>query len=236
MDDQKTNNGMNLYSPNRFLTGIKALDNKWNHVFIVCLLSAALGLGWFLYMYSYQPLIFSNINWIYNAGGDALQHYLGWLFYRNSPWTFPLGHIVNYGYPFGINLAYTDSIPLVAIPLKLISHLEQQRFQFIGVWVLFNFIAQIFFAILIIRLYTSSIILQIVGGSLMVLSSIMLIESMGAQLIKRTMDPPGVDLSYSVSPEKACPGLGMAADLLPCVVNSSLFRGNDWCPFRSVSI
>ena len=61
------------------------------------------------------------------------------------------------------------------------------------------------------------------------------LESMGAQLIKRTLDPPGVDLPYSVSPEKACPGVGMAADLMPCVVNSSLFRGNDWCPVRGIS-
>jgi hypothetical protein len=65
---------------------------------------------------------------------DWATHHLGWFFYRNEPWTFPLGDIHNYFYPVGTNVVFTDSIPLVAIPLKIFSPILPEHFQYLGLW------------------------------------------------------------------------------------------------------
>lgn len=57
----------------------------------------------------------SNIFWLFEPRQDWATHYLGWRFFRNAPWQFPLGRIDNYYYPIVTNIGFTDSIPLMAI-------------------------------------------------------------------------------------------------------------------------
>ena len=62
----------------------------------LCFLPAAL-IG-FLAFWATAGLPFlnpTNVAWL--QGGDPLQHYLGWAFYRNSPWTWPIGLNPMYG-------------------------------------------------------------------------------------------------------------------------------------------
>ena len=75
----------------------------------------------FLIIYGHKILNPTFIEW--TMDGDAAQHFLGWHFFRSEPWTFPIGVIQSYQYPQGTSLVYTDSIPLLAIPLKLLSPL-----------------------------------------------------------------------------------------------------------------
>lgn len=76
----------------------------------------------------------SNISWLFESRLDWSTHYLGWAFFRDAPWQFPLGTIDNYYYPIGTNIGFTDSIPLVAILLKSISFLLPENFQYFGMW------------------------------------------------------------------------------------------------------
>lgn len=76
----------------------------------------------------------ANISWLFEARADWASHYLGWCFYRDAPWQFPLGTLDRYYYPIGTNIGFTDSIPLVAIPLKCISFLLPDNFQYFGMW------------------------------------------------------------------------------------------------------
>ena len=69
----------------------------------------------------------TNVAWL--EGGDPLQHYLGWAFYRNSPWTWPVGLNPLYGMEFSNSIVFTDSIPLLAIPFKAISQFLPYPFQ-----------------------------------------------------------------------------------------------------------
>lgn len=78
----------------------------------------------------------SNISWLFEARLDWSTHYLGWAFFRDAPWQFPLGTIDNYYYPIGTNIGFTDSIPLVAIILKPFSFLLPENFQYFGIWLL----------------------------------------------------------------------------------------------------
>ncbi len=75
-----------------------------------------------------------NITWLLQ-GGDWSQHFLGWHFYRNTPWNFPLGNFSGLLYPSQTNIGYTDSIPLLGLPLKLISSILGTPFQYIGAWI-----------------------------------------------------------------------------------------------------
>jgi hypothetical protein len=110
----------------------------------------------------------TNVAWL--VGGDPLQHFLGWAFYRNSPWTWPLGLNPLYGMEFSNSIVFTDSIPLLAIPFKAISHLLPYPFQYFGIWVLLCFVLQSFFAFRLIGLITNSVAIQCLGSILFLFS------------------------------------------------------------------
>ena len=133
-------------------------------------LSVLFGLAWFLLLYGRYPLYFSHVNWIYASGGDVFQHHIGWEWFRQEPWRFPLGSIASYGYPFGTSLTYLDSIPLFAIPFKVLSPLLGNRFQYLGLWELTSVILQMLAGMLILGEFTRSYPLRVLGASLLVLS------------------------------------------------------------------
>jgi hypothetical protein len=133
-------------------------------------LSLFFGTAWFLLLYGRYPLYFSHVDWIYTLGGDIFQHQIGWEWFRQEPWRFPLGRIEAYGYPFGTYLTYMDSIPLLAIPFKLLSPWLGDHFQYLGLWELASVIGQMMVGMLILREFTHSYPNMILGASLLVLS------------------------------------------------------------------
>ena len=105
----------------------------------------------------HERLIPTNIAWLTRTGwSDGWGAYLGWETYRYSPWTFPVGSNLPYGMNIGNSIVYTDSIPLLAIPFKLISTLLPVPFQYFGFWLLGCFCLQATFAWRIVSRYTSS--------------------------------------------------------------------------------
>ena len=52
----------------------------------------------FILCYGVNVLHVTNDAWLL-AGGDLNQHYLGWKYYRKSPWHFPIGMIDGLVYP-----------------------------------------------------------------------------------------------------------------------------------------
>jgi hypothetical protein len=137
---------------------------------MLLLISIIFGLFWFLFLYGRYPLYFTNVNWIYKAGGDIFQHQIGWEWFRQEPWHFPLGRIDAYGYPFGTSITYNDSIPLMALLFKLLSSLFTQNIQYLGLWELISVIGQLFFGVLILGEFTPSFFKKILGASMLVLA------------------------------------------------------------------
>mgnify|MGYP000401701402 CR=1 FL=1 len=80
-------------------------------------LGALLGAAVFLLVYGLAPLDIAND--AFCRGGyiekDIQQHYAGWLFYRSSALGWPLGVTQAVNAPQGVSVAYTDSIPLLAV-------------------------------------------------------------------------------------------------------------------------
>ncbi len=103
--------------------------------------------------YGLVTLVPTNVSWLMSARGDWGTHYLGWFFYRNEPWGFPLGNIHRYFYPLGTNVAFTDSIPLMALFFKLFSSILPGDFQYFGIWLLSCDLLIAWYAIRLLRLF-----------------------------------------------------------------------------------
>ena len=104
----------------------------------------SIGLFTFIIVYGLTPLNVTNDSWIM-AGydeKDIIQHYSGWIAYRNSDRTFPLGMAMDMAWGDGTYISFTDSIPWVAIAFKLIRRFLPDTFQYFGIYALFCYIMQ----------------------------------------------------------------------------------------------
>ena len=66
---------------------------KIGKICVQFILPGLIGVFTFLILYGFKSLNVRNDSWIM-AGydeADIIQHYSGWLAFRNSEWTFPLG-------------------------------------------------------------------------------------------------------------------------------------------------
>jgi hypothetical protein len=88
------------------------------------------------------------------VGSDLSQHYIGWEYFKATPWTFPLGMIDKLLYPGSISILYTDSIPIFALFFKLFPAVRAGTFQYFGIWGLLSYALQGGFGALIVSKYT----------------------------------------------------------------------------------
>lgn len=116
----------------------------------------------------------SNINWLMSAYHDWGQHYLGWAYFQNEPWHFPLGRIENFNYPAGTNVGYTDSIPLLAVFFKIFSFLLPDTFQYLGIWLLACHLLTGYFTIKILKLYNANLLYTILAVLLVALNPMLI--------------------------------------------------------------
>ncbi len=105
-----------------------------------------------------------NIAWLGN--GDPATHYLGWLFYRQSPWSFPIGLNPSYGLELSNSIIFSDSNPLLAFVFKPFASLLPEPFQYFGLWLLACFMLQAWFAWKLVGLITPSIAIRALGAAL----------------------------------------------------------------------
>ena len=85
-------------------------------------------LSFSFYLLGFDNFNFSNQSWLTN--GDLAQYQLGWKFYREDIWRFPLGLNPNYGITNSSSIIYSDSIPLLAIFFKIFRSFLFEDFQY----------------------------------------------------------------------------------------------------------
>ncbi|WP_455501845.1 DUF6311 domain-containing protein [Gemmiger sp.] len=151
-------------------------------------LGALIGIAVFWAVYGAAPL--NVANGTFCRGGfiekDIQQHYAGWLFYRNSALGWPLGVTRAVNAPAGVSVAYTDSIPLLAVLCRPLAAAIDGTFQYFGWFTLICFALQGGFAALLCGLFADGLIAPL-AGSLVFAASPILIErafrhtSLGAQ-------------------------------------------------------
>lgn len=123
----------------------------------------------FHYKIGITNVIPTNVDWLLQAA-DWPQHYLGWEFFRRTPWSYPLGEFSNLLYPVATNIGFTDSIPLLAISLKLFNLVLPDFFQYIGLWIFINILLQAYLGYLIFRKLNFSIMAATSAGIIMQLT------------------------------------------------------------------
>jgi hypothetical protein len=74
--------------------------------------------------------------------GDAAQHAIAQRFFIRDSWHWPPLLALNMNVPEGVNIAFADGIPLLALPLKVIAPLLPEGFHGIGLWYAIATLAQ----------------------------------------------------------------------------------------------
>ena len=144
---------MTLIKPNSPLRSFDSLSQ------ILAILG--LGMAGFLIAVGPAPLNPQNIAWI--NGFDPTEHYLGWVFYRYGPWTFPLGLSPDFGLDIGASIVYADTIPLLSFLFKPFTAILPNTFQYFGWWLLLCFILQATFANQLCKLFITDHLTQFIA-------------------------------------------------------------------------
>jgi hypothetical protein len=112
-------------------------------------LAGLLGAAFFLFRFGARIVAPGHVSWLL-ARDDMATHYIGWLFFSSEGWLSPPGRIGGYLAPAGTSVAMTDSLPLLAVPLKVLAFLLPQPFQFAGFYMLLTYALQAVFAYLLV--------------------------------------------------------------------------------------
>ncbi len=131
-----------------------SISEKKSNFFLLPAIGAIIGMVLFCIIYGTEIINPTYVEWITSSSGDIVQHYLGWVYYRNSSWGFPLGLIEGLTMPDSISCIYTDSIPLFALFFKILSPILPETFQYAGIWGLFSFAMQGFTSVILLQKFS----------------------------------------------------------------------------------
>ena len=117
-----------------------------------------------------------HIGWAL-SGVDTSAQYLGWQFFRHTPWwQWPLGANLTYGSDAPGSIVLSDSIPLMALPLKTLARWLPENFQYLGLWALACFLLQAWFARKLLQRFTDDAVIQLAGTVFFLSASIFLVR------------------------------------------------------------
>ncbi len=135
--------------------------------------------GLVAYILGINNLSFSNTNWL--AAHDVSTDIVSWKFYKDDYWRFPLGSNPNYGMDIGSGIAFSGSIPLMAIFFKIFNSILPENFHYFGLWIFICFFFNGFISYLIIFNKTNNIFYSFLASLFFILSPI-LINRLGFHL------------------------------------------------------
>jgi Family of unknown function (DUF6311) len=122
---------------------------SWDSVWLQLAFSLVVGFLYVLLVMGIGPLNPHNIDWL---GEDGSQHYIGWELLRQDHWRWPLMYTNRWGYPVGDSVALVDINPWMALPLKIMSPLLPEPFQYFGLEAILVCALQFFVALRLFRL------------------------------------------------------------------------------------
>jgi Family of unknown function (DUF6311) len=119
-----------------------------------------------------------NILWL-SKEDDPATYFLGWHFFRNAAWGFPLGVSPRYGAELASSLMFVDNVPMFAFAFKAIQRFLPDTFQYFGFWILCCFVLQTWFAWLLVGLLTRAPFLRACGALFFVFAPPFLLRLFG---------------------------------------------------------
>jgi Family of unknown function (DUF6311) len=137
---------------NHFLARVTNFQSQQLSAFTSYLIAIAIACGFVAYQFPVSFLMGHSTVFDY---GDIAQHVSGWWYYAKDSWHFPLLHTTRLDHPVGVSIAYTDSIPLLALPFKLLITLFPswlpEHFHYVGWWIGLVFVSQAVAATFLMR-------------------------------------------------------------------------------------
>ncbi len=124
-----------------------------------------------LYLFIFGADTLNPIHYAWMMHDDPAQHYLGWQFFRNEPWQWPLGRVSRIGLPDVTSIVFTDSIPLLALLLKPFSAWLPSQFQYFGLWMLGCYLLTGYYALRLTRHFIASPAMRMVMAGFFLLST-----------------------------------------------------------------
>jgi len=163
LKNQKKNVLKAIYHSNHI--GLRSLFREQS-LQVSCLLSTTIAL---LYVFYLFPLSFLAGHGAFFERGEPLISISGWWAFKASIWQFPLLHTNLLNYPQGINIAFTNSIPLLAILLKPLKSLLPSAFHYFGIWFAISYILQATSATVLVRILGQRTLLATIASTSMAL-------------------------------------------------------------------
>ena len=74
------------------------------------------------------------------SGADMVTELVGYLYYVQSPWRLPLFYVSALGAPFGTNIMFTGSVPIIALIGKLVYSLTGATINLYGGYLFLCFV------------------------------------------------------------------------------------------------
>jgi len=129
-------------------------------IFPLILIFFSIIIFYFLFGTEYSSIY--NTQWL--SSGDLSTYQIGWNFFKNDQWRFPLGQNPNYGMDIGGSIVYSDSLPLFAIIFKIFKNFLPFNFQYFSLWIFISIFLQFFFFFQIIKKKTNNYNYALIGS------------------------------------------------------------------------
>jgi hypothetical protein len=111
----------------------------------------ALFLGAVVFHLIFSAPTFLQLFWGLDGPNDISQHVTGFYAFRNSPWTLPLLWTANLDSPEGLNIYFTDSIPIFALLFKLLAPFLSPDFHYFKLSLFLAYLLQPLCAVVLVR-------------------------------------------------------------------------------------
>ena len=127
--------------------------------------------GLVAFFWLYRPILDPRKEgWVFAdfpATLDTAASGMGWIFYNNDGWHWPLVSDPRYGRDLANSLLFSDTVPAFALPMKVLSHLfgRYGTTQIIGVGLLFCFVMQSLLGFALVRSTGGSRLLALIGAA-----------------------------------------------------------------------
>ncbi len=138
-------------------------------------LAALAGAAVVLAVFGLGPLNPHNQGWLLAGplGPDPVQLWLGWSYFRASPWLLPPGANPDYGMELGTAIYFADAIPLLALVLKALRGVVEVP-QYVGPWLLACGVLQGVLGWRLVGLATRSPLARVCGAGLLALQPMLI--------------------------------------------------------------
>lgn len=122
------------------MKNFKIFNFKKYHNKITILFFSIISFSLTTFLIGKENISFYEDNWLFSHI-DLISQYVGWCFFSNDVWRFPIGLNPNYG-TINNSIIFSDSIPLMAFLFKIIKPFLKFNFNYFGFWIFICFLFQ----------------------------------------------------------------------------------------------